>query len=184
MNPKLNRRSLLKTSVSSVAGLGALSARSVANRDNSNTVAATTRVVLVKTQDRKKGVAETMRLLGVAPPKGRAVLIKPNFNTADPAPGSTDDDTLRQLILELQNRGAGRITLGERSGPPPTKKIMEEKGTFELAGEHGVSVINFEEISEASPGPWRMRTISSRPAASRRTSTGAFSPCRSSWPSG
>lgn len=149
MNAKVNRRDLLHRSVSSVAGLGALWPLSLAARDETKTVAATTKVVLVKTPDRKTGVTEVMRLLNVPSPKGRNVLIKPNFNTSDPAPGSTHNDTLRQLILELRERGAGGITIGERSGPPPTKKIMEEKGTFDLAKELGFSVINFEEISDA-----------------------------------
>jgi len=149
MSLKVNRRDLLKTSVSSVAGLGALPRLSLAAGEQAKTVAATTKVVLVSTDDRKKGVAEVMRLLGVPSPKGSHVVIKPNFNTADPAPGSTHNDALRQLILELQQRGARGITIGERSGPPPTRKIMEEKGTFELAKELGVSLVNFEEISEA-----------------------------------
>jgi len=151
MNLKVNRRSFLDTSVSSVAGLGALCSRSAAAQEETKTVTGTTKVVLVKTEDRKKGVAEIMRLLEVPSPKGRKVLIKPNFNTADPAPGSTHNDTLRQLILEVRKSGAGGITIGERSGPPPTKRIMEEKGIFELAKELGVGVINYEELAE---GDW------------------------------
>jgi len=145
----MNRRNFLNASVSSVAGLGALSARSEAAQEVRKAVGAATKVVLVKTEDRKKGVAEVMRLLEVPSPKGRNVLIKPNFNTADPAPGSTHNDTLRQLILEIRKRGAGGITIGERSGPPPTKRIMQEKGIFELAKELGVSVINYEELGDA-----------------------------------
>ena len=145
----MNRRSFLDTSVSSVAGLGALWARSDAAQQGTKTGAAATKVVLVKTEDRKKGVAEVMRLLNVPSPKGGGVLIKPNFNTADPAPGSTHNDTLRQLVLELRKRGAGGITIGERSGPPPTKRIMEEKGIFDLAKELGIAVINYEELADA-----------------------------------
>ncbi|MEK7406919.1 MAG: DUF362 domain-containing protein [Acidobacteriota bacterium] len=149
MNSQLNRRAFLDRSVSSVAGLGALAPRSLASRQERKTAVVATKVVLVKTSDRKKGVAEVLRLLDVPSPKGRDVLIKPNFNTADPAPGSTHNDTLRQLILELKKRGAGGITIGESSGPPPTRRIMEEKGIFDLAKELGVSVINFEDLSDA-----------------------------------
>jgi len=106
-------------------------------------------VAVVRSEDRGHGVSEVMRLLEFASPKGKAVLLKPNFNTADPAPGSTHNDTLRRLVEELRRRGAGRITIGERSGPPPTRKVMEEKGIFELVKELDVGLVNFEELGEA-----------------------------------
>ncbi len=51
-------------------------------------------VALVKTADRAEGVRRAVELLGVNPVRGRNVLLKPNFNSADPAPGSTHPDTL------------------------------------------------------------------------------------------
>jgi uncharacterized protein (DUF362 family) len=107
-----------------------------------------TAVALVKTQDHALGVKETLRLISFPSPKGKNIFLKPNFNTSDPAPGSTHNDTLRQLILELKERGAGRITLGESSGPPPTSKVMEEKGIPAMAQELGFDIINFEELPE------------------------------------
>jgi hypothetical protein len=44
------------------------------------------RVALVKTDDRKKGVRTSLRTLKINPVKGKNVLIKPNFNTADITP--------------------------------------------------------------------------------------------------
>lgn len=149
MGSRFNRRHFLDTSVSSMAAMGALSSMASAGRAEGKSAAATTKVVLVKTEDRKKGVAEVMRLLSVPSPKGKTVLLKPNFNTADAAPGSTHNDALRQLIVELKKRGARGITIGERSGPPATKGVMQEKGIFELAKELGVAVINFEELADA-----------------------------------
>ena len=78
--------------------------------------------------------------------KGKPVALKPNFNTADPAPGSTPNDTLRALALKLQEMGAGSITLAERSGPPNTRDVMEQKGIFPLAEELGIEVINLQEL--------------------------------------
>jgi uncharacterized protein (DUF362 family) len=104
------------------------------------------KVALVKATDRAKGVQAAMRLLEIASPKGKKVLIKPNFNTADPTPGSTHNDTLRQLVVEMKARGASHITVGERSGPPLTKSVMEEKGIPVLAQELGFDVINFEDL--------------------------------------
>jgi uncharacterized protein (DUF362 family) len=107
------------------------------------------KVVIVRTSDRKKGVSEVMRLLQAPSPKGKAVVIKPNFNTADATPGSTHNDTLKALMAELLERDARGLTIGERSGPPVTKKVMEDKGVFDLAKEMKASIVNFEEIADA-----------------------------------
>ena len=104
------------------------------------------RVALVRTADRKRGVTEALRLLHPAGIAGKRVVLKPNFNTADSAPGSTDSDTLRQLVTELRERDARTITLGESSGPPQTRGVMERKGVFDLARQLDFAVVNFEEI--------------------------------------
>ena len=57
----------------------------------------TTKVALIRTTDRATGVRQAMDLLNINPVSGRPVLLKPNFNSADPAPGSTDNDLLRTL---------------------------------------------------------------------------------------
>lgn len=106
------------------------------------------KVALVKTKERKDGVKKSFDLLGVAPFKETPIFIKPNFNTSDPAPGSTHNDTLTAIIQEVRKRQAGPITLGERSGPPPTVKVMAEKGIFDLARELDFKIINFEELAE------------------------------------
>jgi uncharacterized protein (DUF362 family) len=107
----------------------------------------TAKVSLVRTQNRVEGVPKAIALLQSNPVRGKAVVLKPNFNTADPAPGSTHNDTLRALVLTLQQMGATRITLAERCGPmAPTKQVMEKKGTFELAQELGFDIINLEEL--------------------------------------
>ncbi len=64
------------------------------------------RVALVKTENRKDGVKASLRALKMNPVKGKNVLIKPNFNTADVTPGSTHNDTLVALIEEIWERGA------------------------------------------------------------------------------
>ena len=91
------------------------------------------RVALVRTTDRKRGVTEVLKLLDLRPVKGKRVVLKPNFNSADETPGSTHNDTLSQLVTELHERDARSVTLGESSGPPQTRGVMEKKGTFDLA---------------------------------------------------
>lgn len=107
------------------------------------------RVSLVKTSDRQKGIRKAIDLLGTNPVKGKRVLLKPNFNTADPFPASTHNETLRRLMLELQRMGAGGITIGERSGPDDTEEVLREKGIRSLAGQLGAEVVNFEALPEA-----------------------------------
>ncbi len=109
---------------------------------------AAARVALVKTMDRAKGVAAAMKLVAVPSPQGKRVLIKPNLNTADPAPGSTHNDTLRQLVMEVKSRGAAKITVGDRSGPPPTKSVIDALGLPSLGNELGFDIINFEDLPE------------------------------------
>jgi uncharacterized protein (DUF362 family) len=75
------------------------------------------------------------------------VLLKPNFNTADPFPGSTHNDTLVHLVRHLRRMGAASITVGERSGPPDTADVLSEKGIRALATQEGFGVIDFEELS-------------------------------------
>jgi len=104
------------------------------------------KVSLVKTSDRKSGVKRVIELLGINPLKGKDVLLKPNFNTADPFPGSTHNDILTHLILHLKNMGAKSITIGERSGPPDTASVLKEKGIYDLSKKLGVELINFEEL--------------------------------------
>ncbi len=144
----LNRRDFIKTSLVGATALsafrpGVLSGASPAGG---------TAVALVKTTDRTQGVKEALKLLAFPSPKGKAVIIKPNFNTADPAPASTHNDTLRQIVLEMKARGAARLALAERSGPADTAKVMEEKGIPALAKDMGFEIINFETLG---PDGWR-----------------------------
>jgi uncharacterized protein (DUF362 family) len=102
---------------------------------------------IIQTTDRKEGVRESIKALDFNPVKNKDVLIKPNFNTADPTPGSTHNDTLMAIIDEVWDMGAKSIRLGERSYPP-TRQVMEEKGVFPLLKENQVEIIDFDELDE------------------------------------
>lgn len=105
------------------------------------------RVALAKTEDRKGGVSASLKALTVNPAKGKHVLIKPNFNTADPTPGSTHNDTLAALVEELWGMGAKSISLGERSWPR-TRKVMELKKVLPVLQKLNVRVIDFDDLKE------------------------------------
>jgi uncharacterized protein (DUF362 family) len=91
-------------------------------------------------------VRRAIDLLGLNPVEGKTVFLKPNFNSAHQAPGSTHPDVLRALVLKLRDLGANRITVGDRSGMGSTGAVMQKIGVFELAEELGFDVINFDEL--------------------------------------
>ncbi len=111
----------------------------------------TSKISLVKTSNREVGIRKAIELLSINPIKGQDVLLKPNFNTADPFPASTHNDTLINLILNLKRMGAKSITIGERSGPPPTHSVLKEKGIYEICKKFNAGLINFETLS---PNDW------------------------------
>ena len=121
------------------------------------------RVALVKTDDRKRGVKTSLKALHLNPVKGKDVLIKPNFNTADITPGSTHNDTLVALVEEIWEMGARSISLGERSYPP-TREVMEKKGILPILDKLNVKVIDFDNLEEKD---WVL-----------------FKPKKSHWPNG
>jgi len=107
-----------------------------------------TKISLVKTSDRQTGIKIAVELLGQNLVKGKDVLLKPNFNTADSYPGSTHNDTLINLILQLKHMGAKSITIVERSGPADTSDVLKQKDIYALCRKMDVKLINFEELPE------------------------------------
>mgnify|MGYP002260921537 CR=1 FL=1 len=105
------------------------------------------RVSLVRTENRKSGVSESIKALHINPVKNKDVLIKPNFNTADLVPGSTHNDTLVSLIEEVWSMGAKSVSLGERSYPP-TKEVMDQKGIIPLMEKLNVRIIDFDDLQD------------------------------------
>jgi uncharacterized protein (DUF362 family) len=106
-------------------------------------------ISLVRTDNRTDGTRRAIELLKTNPLKGKSVVLKPNFNTDDPAPASTHNDTLRSLVSTLKNMGAGKITLAERSGPgDTTHNFMERKGIFIMAHELGFDVLDMQAMSK------------------------------------
>lgn len=104
------------------------------------------KVAFVKTQDRSSGVQQAIELLGVNPVINKNVIVKPNFNSWDPTPGSTHIDVLRSLILELDKMGANAITIADRSGMGNTRAVMDRIGVFDLAQELECDVIVLDEL--------------------------------------
>lgn len=142
---ELNRRDFVRTVSAGMALLPALGTSALAGILGPPR----SRVAVVRTTDRKRGVKEALKLLDVRGVKGKRAVLKPNFNSADPTPASTHNDTLSQLVTELHERGARSVTVGESSGPPQTRGVLEQKGILDLARDVRFDVVNFEEIPES-----------------------------------
>jgi uncharacterized protein (DUF362 family) len=106
-----------------------------------------TNVSLLATDNRQTGIAQCIDALGVNPVSNKNVLIKPNFNTADPAPGSTHNDTLVSLVKKVWDMGAKSITLGERSFPL-TQQVMQQKGILPLLQDLDVNIADFDTLDK------------------------------------
>ena len=107
--------------------------------------AATSPVYVVHTTDRAEGIRRGLAALGAPAAQGKRVVVKPNFNSADPYPASTHMDTLGLLVRHLQAAGAREITVADRSGMGETRRVMERKGVFALASQTGFRAVVLEE---------------------------------------
>jgi uncharacterized protein (DUF362 family) len=107
------------------------------------------RVVVVRTADRRDGVRRGLKLMDLTRMAGRRVVLKPNFNSADPAPAATSPETLAELVAEIHERGARSIVLGESSGPRGTARVMAEYGLHDMARDLRFDVVDFDEIADA-----------------------------------
>jgi uncharacterized protein (DUF362 family) len=99
-------------------------------------------------EDVKRDVTECLELLGgldKAISSGDNVLVKPNFNSPDPFPGSTDLGFLRAVLELLKDAGA-KIVVGESSGGiwRPTSNTVAKLGVPELLDAMGIEFVSFD----------------------------------------
>jgi uncharacterized protein (DUF362 family) len=72
--------------------------------------------------------------------KGDTVLLKPNYNTADPFPGSSDPAFIKAVIKMLYAAGAEKVVLGERTAFLHNRRVLEQAGIVKVAEEAGAEV--------------------------------------------
>ncbi len=104
--------------------------------------------------DLRLTIDQAMALMGnlqQAIGRGDRVFVKPNFNSPDPFPASTDLSFLQAVIELILEAGAG-VTIGESAGGVwrPTRKVFNQVGITELARRLGVELIAFED----KPDDW------------------------------
>lgn len=109
------------------------------------TVISVAEVYLVKTADRENGIRQ---LFGASSPdvQGKKIVVKANYNSADPFPASTHIETLRSLFRELRNRKPSSVVLLERSGMGETRDVLERCGVYDAAKTFGYGIGVLEEL--------------------------------------
>lgn len=100
-------------------------------------------------KDIKSDILKAVNLLGgfgqSLKPQDR-ILLKPNFNSDDPPPGSTALDFLTAVIDLLREHGCSRISVGESSGRPwvPSAKVFKSIGLAARMDEMKIPLLDFD----------------------------------------
>jgi uncharacterized protein (DUF362 family) len=94
---------------------------------------------ILKAVDRLGGFGQAIK------PQDR-ILLKPNFNSDDPPPGSTALDFLGAVIELLREHGCTQISVGEGAGRPsvPSARVFEKMGLTAKMAEMKVPLIDFD----------------------------------------
>jgi uncharacterized protein (DUF362 family) len=95
--------------------------------------------------------------------KGDEILVKPNFNTSDAPPGSSDPAFVNAVIELLYEHGASKVVLGESSMfSLSTRRVLADTGMLRMAEEANAEVVPFDEGKwvKVSTGGKYLRTVS------------------------
>ena len=104
---------------------------------------------VVASKDVKSEVQKAVNLLGGFAKSLKSqdhILLKPNFNSDDPPPGSTALDFLVAVIDLLREHGCTKISVGESSGRPwvPTEEVFKARGLSTKMAEMGIPLLDFD----------------------------------------
>jgi uncharacterized protein (DUF362 family) len=146
---KISRRAFLATGLTSVAGavLGGYAVYRMGTRVQPERSSAMSEVFIVSATSRIESIKKLLTRFDLTGFKDAQVALKANYNSSDPFPASTHIDTLRALVEGLQEAGAGRILLAERSGQGDTRSVLETTGVIQLAEKLGLEVIVLDELA-------------------------------------
>lgn len=113
--------------------------------------------------------------------QGERVMLKPNFNTADTYPGSSDPDFLREVAKQILALDPEEIMIGDSSTMmAKTEKVMKEIGVYELEKlDKRIKVVNFDKgkwLKKEIPGGKFLKTVS-LPESMERTDKLILLPC-------
>lgn len=118
--------------------------------------------------DLKKSILESVNSIGgfkrfIEP--GEVVLLKPNFNTADPFPASSDPEFIKAVVELVYDCGAKIVMIGDSATMSlNTRKVMEKLKIFDLEDmEQPPRIYVFEErkwIKKEIPGGKYLKSVS------------------------
>jgi uncharacterized protein (DUF362 family) len=94
----------------------------------------------------KESIRQSVELIGgirKLVEKDDTILLKPNYNTADPFPGSSDPKFIKAVIDMLYEAGAEKVIVGERTALLHNYNVLEKAGIIKVAEGAGVKVIVF-----------------------------------------
>jgi len=110
------------------------------------------RVLLSKiatTEDLKGDILKAVDLIGgfnMIVNKGDQVLLKPNYNSTDKPPASSDPNFIKAIVELLYEHGAGKVILGESSWQGlSTRKALQKTGTLVALKYTGAEVAFLDE---------------------------------------
>lgn len=125
-------------------------------------------VGIVQDRDVNQAVATCLNLiggLGRLEIRGKTVLLKPNVNSDDPFPGTTNPAVVAAVVSQCYQAGATTVIVGDCSNPSyhPSVKTMEKLGIKQAAEAAGASVVGFEDgewVSVQPQGAHYLRSFS------------------------
>jgi uncharacterized protein (DUF362 family) len=104
---------------------------------------------VVVTNDPKQGILRAVDAVGGFKrviSAGDTVLVKPNFNSADVPPASTEPQFLKAIVELLFEHGAGKVVVGESSWQMlRTRKALDKTGTLAVLDGTEADVAFFDE---------------------------------------
>ncbi len=136
----VSRREFLRVLTSGAISLAA------AEREALGAEAASVAVVKIGAGGREAALKEALDLLRLPAFGGKSILLKPNWNSADPFPASTHPAMLEALIRTLWRLGAREITVADRSGMGHTPAVMRELRVPEIARALNVKALAFDDL--------------------------------------
>jgi len=132
-----------------------------------------TKVACLPAQDLKTSVLRAIQLClpdAAGTLGGQRLLVKPNTNSPDPYPASTDPVFLTALIEVLHELGTADIMVGDSCGLAwqPAQAVHEKLGIPDLCRRLGVRYVNFD------AGPWRNVPVGGRELKNVQIAEAAF----------
>ncbi|MFQ5975296.1 MAG: DUF362 domain-containing protein [Candidatus Hydrothermarchaeales archaeon] len=108
------------------------------------------KVGVVRGTDIKKMIEESINLIGGVEQfafDGKEVLVKPNINSDDPFPATTNPEVVGSVVQFLYDAGASNVLVGDMSNPSylPTIKTMQKLGIKRAAEDAGAEVVSFDD---------------------------------------